>query len=724
MALVVLSATPWTPAVTRAQDVPLPSVLDRALVARGDAPVRWPRQPLLDRATERVGAPAARARFDTSGAGATVCVVDTGLDLAHHDFRDRDGRTRVRWLLDLTAPPRGVTEPDLEERFGGAVWSAADIDAALAAGDDDRPRDRHGHGTAVAAVAVGDDAEDGPPGPLAGVAPEAAIVAVRALRPGSPGFADADVIAGIEFCWWVAGRGPDPTEARRTVVVLGLGGHDGAHDGSEPLERVVEEVSHAGLLVVAAAGNDGDAPIHAAGWLAGGEAARVGVRLPDPSPGERHVSLAVETPLPGPVSVSVVAPDGTRTPFTSPGESVARDHAGGRIAIDGERGERGDGARVLYAVLAGGGDGGRPLAGGLYSVELRGPGRFDLWLAGADLGSTLLPPALEGPFVAPGAAVTIPATAPSAIAVGASVSREEVVTGGGPVRVTAEPSGLLAFSSRGPAAGGAPKPDLVAPGGVISTVLSGDVDPDDPENLFGGDAARLASRRIGDDRLALGGTSFAAPLVAGALALAVSLEPARGATDRGLLAVTARRMLDAAWSPEAGAGELAVEAFLAERASGPGGAPEAASSELGFTRPAVAPGARDLWLRGTLLDAGGRPADTRALTLVDAGGRATRLPVHGGVVAAPVPAPLGTVGDVVVYRAYVDGEEVGTASVRLHVDRARDQHPPVFAGGGCAVTADGPRTGGWLLPAILALTAAGAARRRCRRPPRRTPRSR
>ena len=64
--------------------------------------------------------------------------------MTHPDFLDAQGHTRVAWLLDLSAPPRGV-HPDLEQKFGvlpstgsvlaGAVWSAADIDAAIAAGD-------------------------------------------------------------------------------------------------------------------------------------------------------------------------------------------------------------------------------------------------------------------------------------------------------------------------------------------------------------------------------------------------------------------------------------------------------------------------------------------------------------------------------------------------------------------------------------------------------------
>ncbi len=672
-------------------------VLSRALARPARGPVRWPRRPLLDVATGAVGAPAARARFSVTGAGATVCVIDTGIDLAHRDFRDRAGRTRVAWLLELGAEPRGGA-PDLEARLGGAVWDAAAVDAALAAADPALPRDTHGHGTAVAAVAAGDDAEDAAPGPLAGVAPEAALVVVDAWREDAPGFADADVIAGLDFCL-AAG---DPA---RTVIVLGLGGHDGAHDGTEPLELAVESAVRRGAPVVVAAGNDGGAPVHAAGWLAADEIAEVHVEVPAPEPGERHVALAVETLAPGPVSVSVAAPDGTRTAAVLPGFVHMVDHSGGRVAIDGQRGERPGRSRVLYVVLAGGSDGAAPLAGGRYVLSIHGPGRFDAWLVDWDVGATLLRPRLGGPFVDPTRAVTIPATARSAIAVGATTPRVRVPTDRGELALDgALEGGVAPFSARGPSFRGEPKPDLVAPGGPLLTALSADLDPGDPHNLVGGSAARLASLRAGSDRVAVAGTSFAAPLVGGAVALALSLEPSRGTADRHLLLATARRVVDAAWSPESGAGVLDVEAFVAARARCAEGCAAAHPWTSSFltTRSSVHPGARDLWLFARLAGRHGEPAYDGALTVRLPTGESLDVPVVAGIASAPLPPPGGRAGDVLVYEARAGDLALEPVRVRLHADDARDAWGIRARGGGCSASSASGRFA-WLVPVLLVL---------------------
>ena len=111
--------------------------------AHPDLPIEVapPLHALLDTTRGFVGAASLPPGMD--GSGVLVGIADTGFDVTHPDFLDSQGLTRVAWLLDLSAPPRGVY-PDLEQKYGstdpsgkvvaGAVWASQDIDALLTSG--------------------------------------------------------------------------------------------------------------------------------------------------------------------------------------------------------------------------------------------------------------------------------------------------------------------------------------------------------------------------------------------------------------------------------------------------------------------------------------------------------------------------------------------------------------------------------------------------------------
>ena len=606
------------------------------------------RFPLLSEVTGRVGVIAARGEHGVTGAGAAVCVIDSGVDLSHRDFRDASGATRVRALYEVET---------------GAVWRAADIDAELAAGGGALPIDELGHGTAVASVAVGDDSDGASAGTNAGVAVEASLIVVDAWRTSGIGFEDDDLIAGARFC----------ADEGATAIVLGLGGHDGRHDGSEPLEAALAEIAQGGVAVVVAAGNDGARAVHAAGWLDDREVATVGLSVPVPVPGERFVALMLENESGSGAGIAIETPDGTLSPVVRPGFTHSFDHAGGRVVLDGTR----DASRTVHVVLSGGGEVPVLLGGGQHTLRVHGPGRFHLWLVAADLGDTLLPARLSGPFVDARATVTIPATSPLVIAVGASTVDGEVAP----------------WSARGPTVTGAPKPDLVAPGGPFATALSSDVDPDHRFNVAGGSPARLETLRAPDDRVIVTGSSFAAPLVAGAIALASELDPS---ADRAALLASARQLTERAWDPQAGAGELDVSAFVTCRAA-TSPCEERADPEVVLTRDAVAPGS-GVWLvaRGT----GDR------LSVRGPAPPAIDLDLSSGVALAPLPVPNARPGDELVYEPTLDGLPLPPLALRVHVDPARDTSPPYARGaGGCAVApvgSDHPYAA--VLAALLALS--------------------
>ncbi|WP_170211911.1 S8 family peptidase [Saccharothrix australiensis] len=155
----------------------------------------------LDVSVPRVGGPAAWAA-GYRGAGATIGIIDTGVDDTH---------------------------PDLV----GKVVERVDFTA-----EDDHV-DYSGHGTHVASIAAGTGAAGG--GRHTGVAPEARLYVAK-VCPRTGGCPQSAVIRAID---WMAAKGVK-------VVNLSLG--SGSSAGQDPVEAAVE--AHPGTLFVTATGND------------------------------------------------------------------------------------------------------------------------------------------------------------------------------------------------------------------------------------------------------------------------------------------------------------------------------------------------------------------------------------------------------------------------------------------------------------------------------------
>ena len=618
----------------------------------GEALRAWPSRPLLDDARAMVGAELAWERGGTRGAGATICVIDTGLDLAHRDFLDAEGHTRVRWLLDLDAEPRGVH--DALERVGGAVWSREEIDDALARGEEIAP-DWHGHGTSIASAAAGDDtpSDTGEDGLRAGIAPETELVIVRALRRGALGFHDDDVVRGARFC-----VDPRVSIASRTVILLALGGHDGPHDGSSAYERALSAITARGAAVVVAAGNDGDVAMHASGWLVREEPVPLTVRMPAPSIDDGLVAVAVR----GAREVRASLREGPFTPWASRGVSIEEPS----IVIDTTD------VTTTYVVAHG------ALGAGDLVIEARGAanegGALDAWIVEARLGDALFVPRFVGLGAREGEEITIPATADGVIAVGASVSRGLLEGESRPaLTLEADETGRASFSSRGPRVDGAPLPTLLAPGGWIVAARSSSIDPTDAEALFAGSIERFEAQRRGDDRLAVAGTSVAAALVAGAVALGRANEDGV-VEDRVALSSSALALAEAPFDARTGAGLLQIPAYLVRRRD-VGGIAE--PLELGCTRSTITPGARDLAV--IVRSRGGGEVRVRTRVVGEAWSGTRRM--RGGWVAVPVEVPARVIGAVVDVEAEVAGRVSSACTVEV-----RDDAAPLAVSGGCAVS--------------------------------------
>lgn len=152
---------------------------------------------------------APRVWKDTKGAGEVVAVLDTGCDIDH---------------------------PDLAGRIVGGRNFTPDY------GDPSNYRDNHYHGTHVAGTIAAN-------GKIMGVAPEAKLLIGKVLT--GEGSGDTSWIAQA-IRWATSWRGP--AGERVTCINMSLGG-----PGDDPdMHKAIREAIRQGILVVVAAGNEGD----------------------------------------------------------------------------------------------------------------------------------------------------------------------------------------------------------------------------------------------------------------------------------------------------------------------------------------------------------------------------------------------------------------------------------------------------------------------------------
>ena len=171
----------------------------------------------LDITDAQIGSGKVRDTHNLSGEGVTIAVLDTGVH--PHD--------------DLTTPENRII----------AFHDVINGETA--------PYDDNGHGTHCAGDAAGNGALSN--GEYKGPAPKASIVGVKVLN-GAGGGNLSNIIEGIEWCM-------ENKEAYDIQILsLSLGSKALESYRRDPLSLAAQEAWHAGMTVVAAAGNEGPAP--------------------------------------------------------------------------------------------------------------------------------------------------------------------------------------------------------------------------------------------------------------------------------------------------------------------------------------------------------------------------------------------------------------------------------------------------------------------------------
>ena len=488
------------------------------------------------------------------GEGVIVGVIDSGIDIRHEAFAAKDdpAKSRILSIWDQGAtdgtPPAGYDY--------GVEWTREQIESDLANGTETvTHRDNDGHGSHVAATAAGTGS---PEGDYTGMAPGADIIMVAYGEGGEiEGLGDyidqelkfhTSVIDAARYIYDKASE-----LGRPAVINASIGTQFSPHNGSTLMEQALDNLlmEKPGRVFCASAGNSGTDYIH---WS-------VDALGSDPS---WSYALAVlemyddeETPLI--LQYAVIEtddPDNTALSvgfdiFNENGESEQVDQTSwvtikeladtkdGFFHYYGEQGDTFDASVVLIAE--------ETEQPGVYNLVLyaediidideddqytnanplrlmaKGSGSIHAWNIIAatkdDIDYYIEP---EGEGFTPldtRYTVEIPGTAELVIAVAAYNNVETFVNSTGttmPDQEERQPVGKIAdFSSIGPTSDGRMKPDIAAPGHLVTSALSADADPDEYEDMIivGGKYANLS------------GTSMATPVTTGSIALYLEQNP-------------------------------------------------------------------------------------------------------------------------------------------------------------------------------------------------------
>ena len=408
---------------------------------------------------------------ERAGAGVKIAVLDTGIDQTHPAFQD-------------PSLPMPAGFPKFS-RVGDKDYTTNKVIVARSYGSDSNPKDRYGHGTAVGMAAAGMP-NQGALAWITGVAPKAYLGNYKIATGNGQFVSGSATLKALD----------DAVADGMDVVNLSFGGLMASRPSEDIEVASIERAAAAGVVVVASAGNEGPAPNTMNSPASAPSAIAVGA-----SSNDRlfATSLSLEGLPPYP-ALPGSGPN-SEEPITAPMADVSKlDQDGMACGPLPEGSLKGRIALILrgvcyFEVKLNNVQAAGAVAGVIYTDAER-PDIVSMDVGGASLPSMSLRYA-DGVDVKKqiAAAPDLPATLQFADRTPFAI----------------DPNRLASFSSRGPNPDQGIKPDLVAVGTwlYLATQKSNpDGDMYDPSGY-----------------ISESGTSFSAPLVAGAVAVVKAARP-------------------------------------------------------------------------------------------------------------------------------------------------------------------------------------------------------
>ncbi len=442
-------------------------------------------RPLLQDSVPWVGAPAVQQKV-AGGKGVSIAIIDSGIDYTHADFGGSGDPT------DFATNDPDVIEPGTFPTrkvafgydFAGTLYDADSDDSALNTPvPDPDPIDENAHGTHVAGIAAG----IGVPGSVGrGVANAATLWSLKVF--GQDGSSEV-VSEAVELA--LDPNRDGSVDDHADVINLSLGSDYG--DANDPTAIATQNAAELGVIVVAAAGNSGDVPyVHSSPAIAPAV-----ISVAASVPGRDAASFVVNTPASeagpfaalegdGPARVKDVAPlAGTLVP-ADPLDACGPLTNGAAIA--------GEFAFVIRGTCSFDAKYTNAEAAGARAIVVFNDGTSPTRVDPITMGGISPTRTIPGVMIASTKGLALLAASEAGAAVTATLGIAFNVFFA---------DTIASFSSRGPGASSVGKPDVSAPGDEITSA-----------GIGGGSAP-----------LVLGGTSMAAPHVAGEAALLHALHP-------------------------------------------------------------------------------------------------------------------------------------------------------------------------------------------------------
>jgi subtilisin family serine protease len=178
-------------------------------------------------------------QYPYKGMGVVIGVIDMGLDFTHPTFRSENGRYKISrvWIQD---DYRGSLNP-ANFRYGREYRNESELLSAQYSSN------QNSHGTHVTGIAGG----SGGNSIYKGVAPDSELVFVETEG------TDPEIVDAVNYIFQYAQSVNKPA-----VVNISLGSHFGPHDGTSPTDIYFDQLSGAGKIIVGAAGNEGDVNLY------------------------------------------------------------------------------------------------------------------------------------------------------------------------------------------------------------------------------------------------------------------------------------------------------------------------------------------------------------------------------------------------------------------------------------------------------------------------------